>query len=384
MRTLRTLVGTSAVLALVGVAVLSAAAILSAQTAARTPAVDKLQKVGGGLYELVVGESTDSVYVASTAADNRKIFVLDPRTLAVKSTIDMEAHAPFGIAFNNKTQTIYTTNTRSNNITAIDAKTGKVLSVIADPSGGGLHGFRLLVDEDANLVYVSVPAGESRVWIIDGATNTLKPEITGVGGRSVGLALDKAGNRLFVGSISDSQVLEVNLATREVVGRHATGSQGTSHLAYQSSTGRLFAGHQQGGNVVVLDTKTWDVVKSIPTGAGALGLAFDEPHNLLYVANRQAGTVSVIDTNRLEVITNLTGGTMPNTVAIDSRTGDAYVTFKARPAGRGGRGGREGGQGARGGRGGGAPAAAPAAPAAPAQPAPVDEGGDTVARIVLK
>ncbi len=394
MRALSTLIRTSAVRPLLaGAAVLSAAIAISAQTATvGAPVVDKLEKVGAGLYEIVVGESTDSVYVASTGVDNRKIFVLDPRTLAVKSTIDVEAHPAYGIAFNNRTQTLYTTNTRSNNVAAIDAKSGKVLSIITSPDGTGVHGFRLLVDEEANLVYISLPGSPSKVWIIDGATNTLKHEILDAGGRSTGLALDKAGNRLFVGSIADNQIVEVNLATREVVGRHPSGGQGTTHLAYEASTGRLFAGHQQSGNVTVLDTKTWNVLKTIPAGAGALGVALDTTRHLLYVANRQAGTVSVINSNTLEVVTTLTAGTMPNTVAIDSRTGDVYVSFKARPAGRGGRGGRggrAGGEGA-GARAGGAPAPAPraapapAAPAAPPAPAPVDEGGDTVARIVVR
>ena len=56
--------------------------------------------------------------------------VLDPRTLEVKNSIDVEAHPAFGIAFNNRTHTLYTSNTRSNNVTAIDADTGKVLSII--------------------------------------------------------------------------------------------------------------------------------------------------------------------------------------------------------------------------------------------------------------
>lgn len=361
MQPLRTFVRTSALVpTMVGAAVLSAAVALSAQSVG-TPVVEKLEKVGGGLYELTVGESTDSIYVASTAAGNRKIFVLDPRTLAVTNAIDVEAHPANGVAFNNRTRTLYTTNTRSNSIAAIDATTGKVLALLTEPDGGNLHGFRVLVDEEANLVYVTIVGNPSKVWEIDGATNTLKRQFENAGARSTGLALDKAGNRLFVGSIGDHQVIEIDLAKGEVVGRHPSGGQGTTHLAYDAATGRLFAGHQQSGDVTVLDTKTWNVLKAIPTGAGTLGLALDATRHLLYVANRQAGTVSVINTNSLDVVTNLTAGTMPNTVAVDSRTGDAYVTFKSRPTGRGGRAG-----------------------GAPAAPAPADEGGDTVARIVLR
>lgn len=357
---------TRASLALLGLGVMVAATSLQGQTA-QVPAVDKLVKVGGGLYEVAVGESTDSVYVASTAAGNRKIFVLDPRTLEVKNSIDVEAHPAFGIAFNNRTHTLYTSNTRSNNVTAIDADTGKVLSIITSPDGGPAHGFRLLVDEESNLVYISLPGSPSRVWIIDGATNTLAHEITDVGTRSTGLALDRAGNRLFVASIGDHAIIEIDLATRRVTRQYPSGGQGTTHLVFDPNGNRLFAGHQQSGDVTVIDTRTGEVLKTIPSGEGTLGMDMDRKNNLLYVANRRAGTVTVINTTTSEVVTTLEAGTMPNTVAVDSRTGDVYVSFKARPTGRGGRG-----------RGAAAPPAAPVAAPAP------DEGGDTVARIVLR
>jgi YVTN family beta-propeller protein len=371
--------------AILGLGFVVAAASIQAQSA-RVPAVTNQTKVGGGLYEVVVGESTNSVYVASTAAGNRKIFALDPQTLAVKGEIDMEANPAFGLSFNNKTQTLYTTNTRSNNVTAVDVKTGKVVATIASPDGGNAHVFRSLVDEATNTVYISLPGNPSRIWVIDGATNTLKHEIADTGGRSTGLALDSAGNRLFTSSIASSEVLEIDLATRTVTRRYPSGGQGTTHLAYDPKTGRLFTSNQQSGNVTVLDTKTTQVLQTIPTGAGALGLTFDHANNLVYVANRQAGTVTVINAASYAVVATLQAGTMPNTVALDTRTGSAYVSNKARSVGRGGRGGRAGAPAGAGAPVAAAPPSAPAATTAPAAPPaapPADEGGDTVTRIAL-
>lgn len=311
---------------LLGVVAFSA---VHAQTS-RVPAISRLENVGAGIYEVAVGETSDAIYVASTGGAARRIFVLDPRTLAVRTSIDTSDQPAFGLAFNNRTQTLYTTNTTSNSVSAIDARTGRVVATITNPGGRSAHVFRALVDEAANTVYVSLPETQSRIWVIDGATNALRHEIANVGGRSTGLALDSARNRLFTCSVASSEIIEIDLATRQVVRRFPSGGLGTTHLVFEASTQRLFASHQRSGDVTAINMQTGAVSKAIATGAGALGLALDDKNGLLYVTNRQAGTVSVIDTRTLTVIATLTGGSLPNTVTVDSRTGDAYVTFKAR------------------------------------------------------
>lgn len=305
------------------------ATVVQAQSS-RLPGVSHLVPIGAGIYEVAVGTATDAVYVASTGAEARRIFVLDPATLAVRSTIDTGDRSAFGLAFNNRTQTLYTSNTTSNSVSAIDVRTGGTLATITAPGGGVAHVFRVLVDEESNTVYVSLPDTSSRIWVIDGATNTLRHEIPNVGGRSTGLALDRAQNRLFTCSIASSEVIEIDLSTRQVVRRFPSGGVGTTHLVLDTRTNRLFASHQRSGDVTVLDVRTGAVLKTIPTGAGALGLAMDEERGLVYVTNRSADTVSVIDMRTLAVAGSLKGAALPNTVALDPRSGSAYVTFKAR------------------------------------------------------
>lgn len=311
-----------------GVLLMTASALAQSGAA---PSVARLEPVGRGLYEVAIGESTNAVYIASTGPGERRIFVLDPRTLAVTASISTDRQPAFGLAFNNRTRTLYTTNTRSSSVSAIDVASGQIKATIQAPDGGGAHVFRALVDEPSNTVYVSLPGTPSRIWVIDGATNTLRHEIPNTGGRSTGLALDRAANRLYTCSIASSEILEIDLASRQVVRRFPSGGQGTTHLVFDAASNRLFATHQRSGEVTVLDPGTGRVLKSIPTGAGALGLALDGHRALLYVANRLAGTVSVIDTRRLEMVTTLKAGSMPNSVAVDSRTGSAFVTFKAAP-----------------------------------------------------
>src|SRR5262245_49328469 len=190
---------------------------------AEAPAVNLVNPIGAGIYEVAVGETTDAIYVASTRGEARRVFVLDPRSLAVRSTIDTGARAAFGLAFNNRSRTLYTSNTTSNSVSAIDVRTGQVVATIAAPEGGTAHVFRVLVDEEANTVYAALPETSSRLWVIDGASNTLRHEITNVGGRSTGLALDRARGKLFTCSIASSEIIEIDLASRKVVRRFPSG-----------------------------------------------------------------------------------------------------------------------------------------------------------------
>lgn len=336
----------SAAMVLAGLSWLGAPA--SAQTtAAAAPTVAHQAKVGAGIYEIAVDES--SVYVASTGVNDQKIFVLDPKTLAVQRTIDVPA-AAYGLGLNTKTHTLYTTNTRAGNVSAINTRTGAVLNVIKVDDDPRAHVFRALVDEATNTVYVSIAGTPGKIWVIDGATNQLKTIIEDAGTRTTGLAVDNAARRLYAASLGTNEIVAIDLATHKIAARWPAGGIRPTQLAIDTAGSRLFVTNQESGNITVIDTKTGALIKAVPTGAGALGIGFNPRLNQIYVANRQAGTVTVVDGKTYAVIADLQAGTLPNTVAIDPRTDAVYVTNKA----RGGRG---------------------------AAPAP-DEGGDTVTLII--
>ena len=344
-------IGRSGILAAATLLLLPGLALAQAPVA--VPVADTQVKVGAGLYEIVVNEATDSVLVASTGNDDPKIYELDAATLAEKRTIELEDGA-FGLGINQQTQMLYTTNTRAGSVSVIDLKAGRVVATITEEGNPSAHVFRALVDESANKVYVSVVAAPSKVWIIDGRSNTLEHVIEGVTARSTGLALDREGNRLFTAGQGASEIAEIDLASRQVVRTFPSGGERPTQMIYEPATGRLFVTHQGTNNVVAIDTKTGEVVKAIETDEVALGIAFDPRADLLYVGNRMGGNVTVIDASSYEVVTTIEAGTHPNTLALDSRDGTVFLTNKARRVGRG-------------------------AAAAPPQP---HEGGDTVTRIV--
>lgn len=320
---------------------LAAAAVLAAfaaPAAAQAPTAGPTVKSSvSGVYEIVVSEQTGDVYVAATggrAAGAARVLVLDGQTLQKKGEIDVSEASAFGLGLNDRTQTLYTTGTRAGAVGVIDLRSGRMVKTIesADTSA---HVREAVVDEGRNRVYVSVVGTPGKIWVIDGATNTLSRVIEGVGAGTTGIALDAQANKLYATNMQGGDVAVVDVESGRVERTFSAGGERPTNVAFDAATQRLFVANQGSGNVTVLDARTGRLIQAIPTGEGALGVSFHAGTGRVYVANRGAGTVTVIDAASLNVLGQLQTGSHPNTVAIHRGNGTAYVTNKARSAGRG-------------------------------------------------
>ena len=347
------------------------------------PEFVKTVKPGAGLYELVFSAPMNRVYVAAAGtrgATETFIYALDPATLETKETIALGDDPVFGLGINNKTKTLYGTQTRDGSLAVVDLATGKVVAKLA--KGEKAHVREVAVDEAANRAYVTVLGMRdtpSAVWIVDGARKEIVDSIDDISGGIAGISLDAKNNRLFLSALQSNEVVVVDLATKKVTNRFPSGGEGAINLVYDASGDQVFVANQGSGEVTVLDAKDGKIIKEIPTGAGALSLAIDPQRSLLYVTNRQAGFTSLIDTKTLEPVANIVTGSMPQTVAVDIATGNAYVSNKMKSAGRPPRPATPpAGATAPG----APPAAAPAGEAPRPRPVPmVDPYGDTVTLI---
>ena len=308
----------------------------SAAQAATTPAVGKTVKIAPSLYELVFSRATGLVHVASAGQrdqNNAAILGLDPESLEVRATFTPDEPA-FGLAANNRTGLLYTTNTRSGSVSLVDAKAGRLVTKLA--RGEKAHVRQVVVDEANDRAFVSVPGFQgagSAIWVIQGREIAQVIE-DGLDGGFSALALDAAGNRLFAASLASNEVVEIGLADGKVARRFPSGGESAINIAFDARGNRLFVANQKSGTLTVLDANSGNLVKSIPTGEGALGVTL-APDGTVLVANRGAGTVSVVDGGTLAVRASLATGTHPNTVALGGEGGLAYVSNKARSAGRG-------------------------------------------------
>lgn len=330
---------------------------------------EKTARVGGaGVYELAVSESTGAVYVAaagSRTAPGGRIYKLDPKTLAVTDSIDANDAPPFGVGINDKTQTLYTSNTRTNSVSAIDLKSGKVAAIINNGQEKS-HTREVVVDEARNRVYVSDVGEGSSVWVIDGNTNKYLYSIENTGKTTTGLAIDSEKRVLYVTNMGTNEIGVIDLEARKLVKSYSAHGERPVNLVLDQPTGRLFVVDQGTNEVNVIKAESGELIRKIPAGKGALGIKMDPVRKRVYTANRQDGTVTVIDADSYKVLTTLEAGSAPNTVVVNTKTGAAYVTNKTKPMQRP----QGGGQQAQGGQ-----------RQAPAAPAP-DPLGDTVTLIL--
>lgn len=354
----------AALLAAVAAPALALSQPVAPAVSASVPSIVKSVKVEpGGLYEIVFNPADSSLLVAAVGprGETRGAVARLNADLTPGQAIDVSGNPLYGLGFNSRTQILYGTATRSGSIDAVDVRTGQVVATIKDGDEDSAHVREVIVDEARNKAYVTIVGGEAgdasrqnQVWVIDGATQTLERKIDAPVGGLTGIALDAAGQRLFVTGMSSNDVGVIDLATGQSAGTWATQSERPTNVAYDARGGRLFVASQGSGDLTVLNAADGAVVKKVPTGEGALSVAYNPGNDQIYVANRTAGTVTVVNGADYAVLANLATGTFPQTIAIDPATNAVYVTNKAR----------------------GLPRNAPAG-----TPVPVDPAGDTVTLI---
>jgi YVTN family beta-propeller protein len=91
--------------------------------------------------------------------------------------------------------------------------------------------------------------------------------------------------------------------------------------------GNVFFVANQGSNgVSVVDARTVKVIRFIPTGNGAHGLALNRDATRLYVTNRRAGTISVISIASRRVIATWRIGGSPDMMALSTDGTQLWVS----------------------------------------------------------
>jgi YVTN family beta-propeller protein len=300
------------------------------------------------LYEIVFNPTDQRVYVAAAGprgGKEAKIIALDPQSLAPVNAIDRSGEAGYGLALNVSTQTLYTTNTIANSVSAIDVRSGSVLATIRNGENKA-HLRQIVIDEETDTVYATVFGGMSRdpnavppkseIWVIDGKTKALAHIISDPGISVTGLALDAKAKRLYVTDLATSHIIVLDTSTRHVMHRWPAGGAGAApikgliNVAVDTETRRLYAVNQDTGTLAVMNADDGTLIKTISTGEGALSVRVHPKSKQIFVANRRAGTVSVVDATSYEIVATLKTGTHPQTIAIDVVSNRVYVTNKAR------------------------------------------------------
>lgn len=290
--------------------------------------VDKSAPAGVGVYEAILNSQDGFLYVTGAGSRNNPggaLYKINPVDLSTVDSISLRDNPPFGIGINQKTQIAYTTNTRTNSVSAVDLKSGKLIATF-NHGGEKSHTREVLVDEDNNIIYVSDVGDPSSIWVIDGKTNTFSHLIENVGKTTTGLAFAGGTDKIYATIMGDNTVAVIDVKTKSIEKTFPSG--GESPVNIVSDGNRLFVTNQKSGTLTVLNTEG-KLLKSIDTGAGAIGVAYDPIKNRIYSANRQTGTTTVIDADSYQILADLETGSHPNHVKVDAQ-GVAYVINKTK------------------------------------------------------
>lgn len=184
-------------------------------------------------------------------------------------------------------------NKHSNTLSYVDINTFQILKTI--PTGPNPH--EIIVTPDQKFAYFSsyIPPGNT-ISVVDLMRQKMIKEIhTGEYTRIHGAAMAPDGKMAYFTAGQTGYVIEVNTKTNEVT--RAIPTEGKiSHMVYVSPDGKyLYTGNISSADVSVIDRKSGELIKKIPTGKGAGGMTFSPDENQLWVTNETDETISIID-----------------------------------------------------------------------------------------
>jgi len=255
-------------------------------------------------------------YALALDAGAHRAFVLDAaRTVGGRGTIyvlDTSSGRPLGTmqAGINDVPLI------SPGILAVDGRQGRLLAVTGGASGGTVAvldtRWRTLIASPAvglspSFVAVDVRAGHgfassaSGVTMIETASGRVLRQIARTGGD---LLVDQRRGRLFVGASGGVSMFDTR--TGQLLRTITLGQGGgASPLAVDEGRGRVFiaapgrsdaSGLPQGnGSVAIIDDRNGRVLRSVPVGRAPYAVAVDERTGQAFVVNALGNSVSVLD-----------------------------------------------------------------------------------------
>jgi DNA-binding beta-propeller fold protein YncE len=211
------------------------------------------------------------------------VSIFDLKTLATSSKVKVGEN-PDAILYDPATKRVFTFNGRSQDSTAIDAATGKVLGTIK------LDGKPEFAASDAKgKIFVNIE-DKSELTAIDPS----KLEVTAKWPLAPceepsGLSIDRKNRRLFVGC-GNKMMAVVDADSGKVLATPAIGD-GVDATTFDAETGLAFASCGEGVLTVVKEESPdkFSVAENVPTQPGARTLALDAKTHNIFVVTAQFG-----------------------------------------------------------------------------------------------
>jgi hypothetical protein len=211
------------------------------------------------------------------------VSIFDIKTLATSNKVKVGDN-PDAILYDPATKRVFTFNGRSQDSTAIDAASGRVLGTIK------LDGKPEFAASDAKgEIFVNIE-DKSELIAIDPQKLEIKAKwLLAPCTEPSGLSIDRKNRRLFVGC-DNKMMAVVDADSGKVLATPAIG-EGVDATAFDADTGLAFASCGEGVLTVVKEDSPvkFSVAENVPTQPGARTLALDAKTHNVFVVTAQFG-----------------------------------------------------------------------------------------------
>jgi len=249
-----------------------------------------------------------TVYVTNQGGS---VTLLDAATLAPEDTIELKDNDPRGVAVTPDGKYLLTANQKTGDVAVIDTATRKVVRRV--PIGKNPEFLRVLPDGGKAFVTFE-PSSEggppksksgkddqdvaeipAQVAVIDLKSWRTVASIVGAP-ETEGIEFSKDGKRIAISNEGNDTVTVYDIATgklQKTVDLHAQGSRPRGIKL--APDGSYYVVTMENSNGMVILDPDFNVVKSVPTGKGPYGVAFDRMGKHILVAAARDSLLQVFD-----------------------------------------------------------------------------------------
>jgi DNA-binding beta-propeller fold protein YncE len=226
------------------------------------------------------------------AEEHRTVEVFDLRTGERIHSIDGFGQ-PLMMVFLPESNQLMVTDGRDSAVHLVDCKEYKVIKTIKLTEGVD-HGVLNPVDK---YYYVESGGGSSTpthvLSIIDSKSFTHVGEVVGLPGHSnEGMAIDRAGKRLYINLTGTDEVGVIDLETRQIVAKWPLPDAHVAHAIFLDEPDhRIFVATRQPARFIVFNTDTGKIVSSLPCVAVNSDMSFDVSRRRIYVTGSETASV---------------------------------------------------------------------------------------------
>jgi DNA-binding beta-propeller fold protein YncE len=314
---------------------LATAFALSANSAFAAPAYKLVETVPLGAPDrwdyTVFDADTDRVYVAH----GDRVTVVDARSAKIVGQVAGIPGGTHGIAISSATGQGFTDDGKNGQAIAFDLKTLTLRHQIA-------------TDVDADAVTIDKATGH--IFVIEGdpgAITVIDPRTDGVAatikvGEKLEYGVGDGAGMIYVAGEEKGDIVAIDARTNGVIAHWPVPGCDSPHgLAMDKAGRRLFMGCVN-SVMMVVDAKSGHVVATLPIGRGSDAIAFDPKRKRVFSSNGVDGTVTVYQQtspDTYEARAPITTAVSGRTMTVDPASGRLFVTAadtdpSATPGGR--------------------------------------------------